>query len=32
MPHSPRYGWRPDVASVVRPGKKVGAEGRVAVV
>ena len=28
----PRYGWRPNVDSVVRPGAKVGAEGRVAVV
>lgn len=27
-----KYGWRPNVRSVVRPGAKVGAEGRVAVV
>lgn len=27
-----RFGWRPNVRSVVRPGARVGAEGRVAVV
>ena len=30
--YGPQFGWRPDIASVVRPGVKVGAEGRVAVV